>query len=461
MALIAGGSSTGGGGSEVALPACDTELLSDREFACSSNADCLDGYVCVGPAGERTCVAEGEADLSSDSGADTRIVDSSSTDTTTGDTGGTDTADTRVADADDTNDIAEDTGDTGRDTTDAKDVSDSNDAADTADTADGTDTADTTDTSDGADMPDMVQPMRIDVTADIFVDTTWEAPNTYVLTRPIFVANNATLTIEAGVTVVGAGVVPIPMDQSQKNAGALTITRGAKLRALGTASDPIVFTSDQPVGSRAPGDWGGIVLLGNAPVNEPGGVLDIGYIDAGDLGIPTDWDDGGGTDESYSCGELRYVRIEFAGYQLDDDGSEFDALHMTGCGTGTVVDHVQVHAPVDDSIALTGGSVPLRHVVTSETIDEGIFIEHGYTGSIQFALVHSTTGGDARGDLLSRVPHASLRSRDLQRLHRRAERARTRARQRRDRDGTQRAHRRREYGPQHLRGSHSLLHDAG
>ncbi|MES2411986.1 MAG: hypothetical protein V4535_11140, partial [Bacteroidota bacterium] len=111
----------------------------------------------------------------------------------------------------------------------------------------------------------------VNVTANITTNTTWTTGKTYKLTGLIYVANNATLTIQAGVVVKGV----------YSNTGtALIITKGAKLNAIGTAVAPIVFTSAKPAGTRAAGDWGGIVLLGKAGFNLNGGVNNIEGITA-------------------------------------------------------------------------------------------------------------------------------------------------------------------------------------
>src|SRR5690606_13500288 len=133
---------------------------------------------------------------------------------------------------------------------------------------------------------------------EIASDTTWTADNTYVLTNLTYVAGGSTLTIEPGTVVQG------------REGSALVVTAGSRLVAEGTAEEPIVLTSAVAEGGRAPGDWGGVVLLGNAPINLPGGTNQIEGID------PTE-DRGtyGGTDAAHDCGSLRYVRIEFAGFE--------------------------------------------------------------------------------------------------------------------------------------------------
>src|SRR5262245_31487650 len=161
---------------------------------------------------------------------------------------------------------------------------------------------------------------------DVSENTTWSCPK-YTLTRPIFVrsagSERTTLTIAAGVTVVG---VQGDLDAARLP-GALIVTRSGRLSAVGTASAPIVFGSARPAGMRAPGDWGGVVLLGRAPTNVPANFENSGNV-AGEMfieglprtelatyGRPTDGGGeggaggmGGDSEEGmdWDCGRLEY-----------------------------------------------------------------------------------------------------------------------------------------------------------
>jgi len=208
----------------------------------------------------------------------------------------------------------------------------------------------------------------LEVNADITGNTTWRAGSTVRLRRYVFV-ENGTLTIEPGVTVFG--------DQGS----ALVITPSARLVAEGTRDAPIVFTSAQPVGSRAAGDWGGVVLLGNAPINVAGGTEKIEGFPASES--RTNY---GGSDADHDCGRLRYVRIEFAGFELAPD-NELNGLTMGGCGRKTVVDYVQVHKGADDGVEMFGGTADLRHIVVTQPDDDGLDWDFGWTGRVQFLIV--------------------------------------------------------------------------
>ena len=137
----------------------------------------------------------------------------------------------------------------------------------------------------------------ITVSGDISANTTWTSNNIYLLSGFVYVTNNAELTIEPGTVIKG--------DKATK--GSLIITRGSKIWADGTSSAPIVFTSNEPVGTRTYGDWGGLIVLGKASINDPAGekVIEGGVDPVKGLY--------GGTDDADNSGTLRYVRIEFPG----------------------------------------------------------------------------------------------------------------------------------------------------
>ncbi|MBP6588501.1 MAG: hypothetical protein KA229_00260 [Chitinophagaceae bacterium] len=193
------------------------------------------------------------------------------------------------------------------------------------------------------------------------------AKGKWILKGYVYVTNGATVTFEAGCI--------IQSDVTEK--GALIIERGAKLIAQGTAGNPIVFTSGKPVGSRAPGDWGGIILLGKAPTNRP---LDPAPTIEGGVGRQY-----GGTDPLDESGILRYVRIEFAGIAAEP-GSEINGLTMGGVGSGTIIENVQVSYGNDDAYEFFGGTVNAKNLVAFATADDDFDFDFGYTGKIQFAV---------------------------------------------------------------------------
>jgi hypothetical protein len=216
---------------------------------------------------------------------------------------------------------------------------------------------------------------------DIQTSTTLKAENVYVIPRlkQLFVQPGATLTIEPGTQIRG------------EQGAVLVITRGAKIMAEGTKEKPIVFTSAQPAGERTPGFWGGLLVLGAAPINinklsTP--ASDEATFEAFTSAIP----DGkfGGTDPDDGSGVIKYVRIEFAGFNFVAD-REFNNLTLAGVGRRTVIDFVQVHGGSDDGIELFGGTVDVRHIVSSQNQDDGFDTDNGWSGRAQFVIVQDVS----------------------------------------------------------------------
>ncbi len=190
---------------------------------------------------------------------------------------------------------------------------------------------------------------------------------TFTLKGYVYVNNGATLTIEAGSI--------IKSDVTEK--GALIVERGSKLIADGTASSPIIFTSGKASGERAPGDWGGIILLGKAPTNRPTSPAPI--IEGG-VNRPY-----GGTEANDNSGTLRYVRIEFSGIAAEP-GSEINGLTCGGVGSGTILENIQVSFGADDAYEFFGGTVNAKNLIAYGTYDDDFDFDFGYSGKIQFGV---------------------------------------------------------------------------
>lgn len=214
----------------------------------------------------------------------------------------------------------------------------------------------------------------VQVDGNIDSNTYWTKDKLYHLNTVIYITNNATLTIQPGTVIVG--------NKAAVGGSALVVTRGAKLIADGTKNEPIVFTSNQAAGSRATGDWGGVILLGKSTYNLNGGEGSIEGI------IPSDYTKFGGllapvaTDNS---GILRYVRIEFGGYVFSPN-NEINGLTMGAVGNGTVIDYVQTSFINDDSFEWFGGTVNCKHLVAFSNIDDDFDTDNGYSGTVQFGL---------------------------------------------------------------------------
>ncbi len=218
----------------------------------------------------------------------------------------------------------------------------------------------------------------VTVATNITSNTTWTNNHTYLLHGQIYVTNGATLTIQAGTKILG--------DKSSTGAG-LFITKGAKLIAIGTASQPIVFTSNQAKGSRSIGDWGGVILLGKASYNNNGGTGGTGTGNIEGIAPSSLTEFGGGTnpDDDDNSGTLQYVRIEFGGYVYQPN-KEINGLTFGAVGRGTTIDHVQVSFANDDAFEWFGGTVNCRYLVAYRNLDDDFDTDNGFSGKVQFAL---------------------------------------------------------------------------
>lgn len=192
----------------------------------------------------------------------------------------------------------------------------------------------------------------------------------YLLRGFVNVNSPAVLTIQAGTIIYG--------EKSSK--GTLIINRGAKLIADGTPSNPIVFTSQQPIGQRGPGDWGGVIIAGNATINVPGGTAVI------EGGTGTVYGGGATPNDNDNSGILRYVRIEFPGIAFLPD-NEINGLTLAGVGRATIIEHIQVNYSGDDSYEFFGGNVNAKYLVACNGVDDDFDTDFGYRGKIQFAFV--------------------------------------------------------------------------
>lgn len=211
-------------------------------------------------------------------------------------------------------------------------------------------------------------------TGNIAASETWTSDNIYQINGFVYVKSGATLTIQPGTIIKGGGKEVDPSG-SQKG-GTLIVEAGAKIDARGTATSPIVFTSSKPVGQRNYGDWGGVVLIGKAPTNQPGATAFEGGI-SGTTGTYSDVNDNSGT--------MQYVRIEFPGIALLAN-SEINGLTMYGVGAGTTLDHIQVSYSGDDSFEWFGGTVNMKYLVALRGFDDDWDTDWGYTGKVQYGV---------------------------------------------------------------------------
>lgn len=209
----------------------------------------------------------------------------------------------------------------------------------------------------------------IEIRGELSGTENWEAKNTYLLKGFVYVTDGAILNIEPGTVIKG--------DKDTK--GTLVVERGGRINAQGTKDKPIVFTSNQPAGSRTYGDWGGIVLCGRAAVNSTSGTATI------EGGIRSEYGGGSNPVNDDNSGVLSYVRIEFCGIEYATD-NEINGLTMGGVGSGTTLDHIQISYSGDDSFEMFGGSVNAKYLVAYRGWDDDFDTDNGYSGKLQFLV---------------------------------------------------------------------------
>ncbi len=221
---------------------------------------------------------------------------------------------------------------------------------------------------------------RVDVGTDVGADGTAAG------------GKSVTLSIDPGVVVFGSGGLDF-----------LVVQRGSKLNAVGTSTQPIIFTSRRNVEGGATddsqGQWGGIVLLGRAPISDclgaaTGGTAQCQQQFEGSADAPY-----GGAIASDSSGALQYVQIRYSGYEIAPN-KEINGLTLAGTGTGTLVDHVQVHNSSDDAVEWFGGRTNAKYLVLTGNDDDNLDTDLGYKGAIQFVIAVQRASGQSGDSII-------------------------------------------------------------
>ncbi|MFW0718216.1 hypothetical protein [Pedobacter sp. N23S346] len=230
------------------------------------------------------------------------------------------------------------------------------------------------------------------VSGDITSSVTWTAGNVYELSGIVTVRGGATLTIEPGTYIKSS------VNTAGVQNGVLVIAKDGNINAVGNSSNPIVFTSRNLLDGNAsttgaPGDFGGVIILGNATINV-GDKLIEGLADQPQFHY-------GGTNDADNRGNFQYVRIEYAGFQLAPN-VEVNGLTMGGVGSGTTIDHVQVSYGLDDGFEFFGGTVSPSNLVALASDDDQFDFDNGFTGVLADAVAiadrnstHSVSGGNS------------------------------------------------------------------
>lgn len=227
--------------------------------------------------------------------------------------------------------------------------------------------------------------VNVNSTPIIYVDdninenTTWEYGNIYVLQKRISVVNGITLTIEPGVIIKGSS-------GTGANASALLISRGAKLMAEGTEQRPIIFTSVSD--NIKPGEiydnfdptlnglWGGLIILGNAPISADSEVVQI-------EGIPPSDQNGlyGGNVPNDNSGVIKYVSVRHGGANIGE-GNEINGLTLGGVGSSTIIENIEIVANQDDGVEFFGGTVNASNILVWNVGDDAIDTDQSWSGTL-------------------------------------------------------------------------------
>ncbi len=195
-------------------------------------------------------------------------------------------------------------------------------------------------------------------------DLTLDPDTDYLINGPVLIADGATFTIPACMTI---NVAPVGVNAY------IAVQQGGRIVADGTADCPIVFTSNAD--SPGSGDWGGIVICGKAPINStPDGSEDTSTTEVGGLSY-------GGNTPGDNSGILRYVRVEYAGGAIDGN-SELNGVSLYAVGNGTLIDYVQVYIGSDDGFEFFGGTVNASHIAVVGSEDDSIDWTEGYVGDL-------------------------------------------------------------------------------
>jgi hypothetical protein len=184
---------------------------------------------------------------------------------------------------------------------------------------------------------------------------------TYTLTGAIIVADGATLTIPAGTIIEATG----------GTSAYIAVAQGGKIFVNGTASNPVIMTSG--AATPAPGNWGGLVICGKAPINTVSGGTSTAQSEVADLTY-------GGTISNDSSGSIRYLRLEYTGANFSAT-KEFNGVSLFGVGSGTIFEYVQAFHGSDDGFEFFGGTVNTSNLVSFGNEDDQFDWTEGWNGT--------------------------------------------------------------------------------
>ncbi len=234
---------------------------------------------------------------------------------------------------------------------------------------------------------------------DITVNTT--VTKTTYLKGLVYVKPGVTLTVNPGVTIKGSqGGVSFDLVNLENNKGTLIVEKGAKLIANGTAANPIIWTSNKTAGTRDFGDWGGIVILGNAPIFTSTGAATNIFEALTAVPNTGGRNSYGGTIANDNSGSMTYNRIEFAGGVVVAANREVNGLTLCGVGNATTLKYIEVSNSGDDAFEFFGGTVNASYLVSFGNKDDDYDFDEAYAGNLQFIIAYRNDLADNSGSAM-------------------------------------------------------------
>lgn len=220
------------------------------------------------------------------------------------------------------------------------------------------------------------------LSGEIKKDVTLTKNTQWILNGAVFIGGdnteNSTITINPGTQIFG-----------QQGNDFLLIRRGSKIMSEGTPDNPVVMSGSRQQG---PGEWGGLELHGNAPVN--GCNEDVAVCELANVAVQTEFF--GGNDPADNSGLIKYTQILFTGFAVRPD-EELNCLTFNGVGSGTIVDFVHCHSGADDGVEMFGGTVQMKHIVLSGINDDNLDWQFGWQGAAQYVLIRQIDGNGDNG----------------------------------------------------------------
>lgn len=221
------------------------------------------------------------------------------------------------------------------------------------------------------------------LTGEITADLTLDANEVYEIVGAVFVRSGVTLTIPAGTFLFANSANNAAIDGDVTAADVIVVNQGGMINAVGTADNPVVFSSS----TQTSGSWGGIVVLGNAPINLTGGVGSAEVADNVGEELPY-----GGTVADDSSGNLSYVILAYPGTQINTD-AEFNGFSFYGVGSGTTLNFLQVFQGQDDGFEWFGGTVNASNLY-AEAFDDSFDWAEGFVGTLDNIIADQPSGAD-------------------------------------------------------------------